>query len=101
MDRRIIAMTACAAAMALMGMQPAQASQCTQACDKAFQQCSGSGNADSQACLPKWGQCKKACAGPVAGTTPAAKVTQVAQTTTKTTTAKTSTKSTKTDGKHK
>lgn len=90
MERRIFAMAAAAAAMTLLGAHSAAASQCTQACDKTYQQCSA-GSADSTKCLPAWGTCKKACAGPVAApakpapapaksaaATPKAKVTKVA-----------------------
>ncbi len=63
MERRIFATAAGIAAVVLIGVHPASASQCTQACDKSYQDCSAtSGN--NQVCLPKWGQCKKACSGP-------------------------------------
>lgn len=65
MERRIYAMAAAAAAMTLLGAYSASASQCTQACDKSYQQCNGT-TANSTKCLPAWGTCKKACAGPVA-----------------------------------
>lgn len=86
MNRRYLALVAAGlAAMAFVGAGPAQADpQCTAACDKAFSTCNGS-NPDTSACLPKWGQCKRACAGPITpaktvATTPAAKVTKVADT---------------------
>lgn len=77
MMRRVFALAAGIAVITLAGSQPALADQCTSKCDTAFQQCNGTNN-DASACLPKWGQCKRACAGPV--TTPA-KVTPVATTT--------------------
>lgn len=71
MERRILAMAAGAAVLALLGIQPAAAAtQCVQACDHTYQECSAN-SANNQVCLPKWGQCKKACTGPVA-TKPAA-----------------------------
>ena len=96
MQRRIFAMAAGIAAVALLGAHPASASQCTQSCDKTYQDCSA-GTTDSTKCLPKWGQCKKACTGSVAtkaahapavvataaknmSPTPKAKVTKVAAT---------------------
>ena len=102
MERRIFAIAASVAALALLGSHPASASQCTQGCDKAYQDCNGAAGANAQACLPKWGQCKKACAGPVAAKpaaaapvamtpakaaapTPKAKVSKVSTTKTKTT----------------
>ncbi len=72
MKRRIIAVTAAFAVTVLAGAYPAQASQCTTACDQAFSKCDTNGG---KTCLPQWGQCKKACtaqAAPPAKTTPVA-----------------------------
>ncbi len=88
MMRRSFALAAGIAVITLAGGQPARADQCTSKCDTAFQQCNGT-NPDTSACLPKWGQCKRACAGPVAApakvvapapkaVTPPAKVTKAA-----------------------
>ncbi len=71
MDRRIIAVTAVFAVMALAGGHPAQASQCASACDQNYTKCDSGGG---QNCLPAWGQCKKSCTAPV---TPRAKTTPV------------------------
>ncbi len=87
MKRRIIAMAAAFAVASLAGAHSAMAGQCEATCDKSFQTCNGS-NPDTSACLPKWGQCKRACSPPKTNpvakttTTTAAKVTKVASTTT-------------------
>ena len=77
MDRRNIAVTAAFAVMALAGARPAQASQCTIACDQSYTRCDSAGGKN---CLPQWGQCKKACTAaapakttPVVATKPATK----------------------------
>lgn len=67
MNGRIFAVAASFAVMVLAGAHPAAAAasaQCLAACDKTFQTCNGT-NPDTSVCLPKWGQCKRACAGPV------------------------------------
>ncbi len=85
MTGRIIAVAASFAVMVLAGAQPAAAAasaQCLGACDKTFQVCNGT-NPDTSVCLPKWGQCKRACAGPVAVTPVKAVAPAVTKTTTK------------------
>jgi hypothetical protein len=74
MDKRIIAVAASFAVMVLAGAQSAAASQCTSACDTTYGQCDRNGGQD---CLPRWGQCKRACSPPPA-VTPAKAVTPVA-----------------------
>ncbi len=74
MDRRIIAVAAGFAVMVLAGAHPAQASQCTIACDQNYTKCDAGG---AQNCLPQWGQCKKAC---TAAATAPAKTTPVVAT---------------------
>jgi hypothetical protein len=72
MERRIFAVAAAFAVMVLASAYPAQASQCTIACDQTYSRCDSNGG---KTCLPQWGQCKRACAAQAA---PPAKTTPVA-----------------------
>lgn len=60
MNARILATAAAFAVAAASAAAPAIAGQCSDACTKAYQQCTAASSTDST-CLPKWGQCKKAC----------------------------------------
>lgn len=81
MNARILATAAAFAVIAASASAPAFASQCTDACAKAYQQCTNA-SATDQTCLPKWGQCKKACSPqPAKATAPAPTAVKVASVT--------------------
>ena len=79
MIRTSFALAALMTAALFATAAPASAGVCTSDCTAAYTACSSANGANGQqVCQPKWMQCRKACAGPVAP----AKTTPVKLTTT-------------------